>query len=231
MVELIPESSKLNINLTPPEEMFRLLVNLGVEPGRAREIAAAILDWRSYVPGGMSPFDQYYLSLVPSFRARHASFQEIEELLLVKGMTPEIFHGSFARDAQGRLVPQGGLKNCVTVYGMTTGSSGAVDVNSAEPAVLATIGLSPGMVAALVERRHAMPFRNVQQLQAFAQAGGPGVERLTVGGGAAWTLRATSQIRLPDGRLSDLRRTVSAMVKFHKPGHNPVFEIIRWYDN
>ena len=53
-------------------------------------IAMAIVDWRS--PSARpSPFDQHYLSLTPSFRARHASFEEIEELLLVQGMTPDIY--------------------------------------------------------------------------------------------------------------------------------------------
>jgi hypothetical protein len=49
-----------------------------------------------------------------------------------------------------------------------------------------------------------------------------------------YTLRATARLRLPDGKLSDLRRTVAALVKFNLPG-NPDqksvgFELVRWYD-
>ncbi len=78
-VEMIPESAKLDLNTVRPEELYRLFLVLGQEPAKASEAVAAILDWRT--PGGLSAFDQYYLSLTPSFRARHASFEEVEELL------------------------------------------------------------------------------------------------------------------------------------------------------
>jgi hypothetical protein len=49
-----------------------------------------------------------------------------------------------------------------------------------------------------------------------------------------YTLRATARLRLSDGKLSDLRRTVAALVKFNLPGNTdqkPVgFEVVRWYD-
>lgn len=227
-VEIIPETSKLSVNETPPEELFRLLTVLGVDPDRARQISFAILDWRTAVPGGLSIFDQHYLSLTPSFRARHASFEEIEELLLVKGMTPDLFYGTFVRDAQGRLLPQAGLRDCLSVYG----SNGAVDVNTAQPAVLTTIGLPPDAVAAIVQRRHAFPFRDPAQLAPFVQMAGPAGSRLSIGGATIFTFRATARLRLPDGSYSDLGRSVSAMYKFHQKRRNtPPIELLRWYDN
>src|SRR4051794_28580943 len=39
-VEIIPESSKSDINSIPPEELYRLLLNLGAEPARAQGVAA-----------------------------------------------------------------------------------------------------------------------------------------------------------------------------------------------
>ncbi len=120
-VEIIPESSKFDINSIKPEELQRLLMNLGADPARAQLIASAVQDWRSPAPpGGISMFDQQYLSGVPSFRSRHASLEETEELLLVKGMTPELYHGGFVRDAAGRLQPQAGserLRVCVRISG------------------------------------------------------------------------------------------------------------------
>jgi general secretion pathway protein K len=222
-VEFIPESSKLNVNGATGEELTRLLANLGVAPDHAQEIVAGIIDWRGSASGG--PFDEFYLSRNPSFRARHSSLEELEELLLVKGMTPEIYHGSFGRDPQGRLFPRSGLKDCVSVYS----NGGPVDINTAEPAVLATVGVSPEAIAAIIERRRATPFKNLQDLQALTQGAGAG--RLQVGGGTIYTLRATAQLRLPNGAFSDLRRTVSAMVKMREPGYNPPIEILRWYDN
>jgi general secretion pathway protein K len=228
-VEIIPEAAKLSINDVQPQEILRLLINLGANPDQAREITAAIVDWRNPAPQGtVTLFDQFYLSRAPSFSGRHASLEEIEELLLVKGMTPELYYGGFARDPQGRLLPRSGLRHCVSVYGTT----GQVDVNSADPAVLAAIGVPPGIIQAIVQRRHATPFRDQNELNAFAQAAGPAIARMVVGGGSSiFTLRSTARLRLPGGALSDLSRTVSALVKFHKPGHTPPIEVLRWYDN
>jgi general secretion pathway protein K len=226
-VEIIAESSKLSVNESRPEDFMRLLLALGAQPERAQEITSAIMDWRNAAPGGLSMFDQYYLSLTPSFRARHASLEEIEELLLVKGMTPDLFYGSVIRDAQGRLQPRAGLRDCVSVFV----GAGAVDINTAHPVVMTALGLDPGLVAAIVQRRHAIPFRSSQEIAAFAQGAGPALSRLTIGGGTIYTLRSTARLRSPNGSLSDMSRTVSAMAKFHKVAQNPPIEILRWYDN
>lgn len=226
VVAIVPETAKLNVNHSPPEDLFRLLLALGAEPERARDIVRAIVDWRSPPPpGGVSVFDRFYLSLTPSFRARHASFQEIDELLLVRGMTPELFHGSFHRNPEGRLVPRAGLKDCVSVYGATN----QFDANTAEPAVLSAIGLSPETVAAIVERRRVQPFRSPQQLLATGLGSGPAAGRLRVGGNTIFTLHATARLRLADGKLSDLRRAVAATVKL--TGGAQGYHVLRWHDN
>jgi general secretion pathway protein K len=226
-VEYIPENSKLNVNLAQPPELTNLLLALGVDPDRAQAIVAGLLDWRSGTPGGsFSELDQYYLSLTPSFRARHASLQEIEELLLVRGITPDLFYGSYTRDAEGRLIPHDGLRDCLSVYG----SNGALDVNTVTPEVMSAVGVPPETAAAIVALRKLAPIQNMGQLAAFNN-GGRGAARLAMTSGTIVTLRATAQLRLPNGQLSDLHRTVSAMVKLLGPDWNPPFHIMRWYDN
>src|SRR3984885_1935615 len=163
-VEYIPENSKLNVNLAQPPELINLLLALGVDPNRAQAIVAGMLDWRSGTPGGsFSELDQYYLSLTPSFRARHASLQEIEELLLVRGVTPDMFYGSYTRDADGRLIPHAGLRDCLSVYG----SDGALDVNTVTPEVMVAVGVTPDTAAAIVALRHVAPISNLGQLGPF----------------------------------------------------------------
>ena len=225
-VEVIPEAAKMNINAAPPEELYRLLLGLGVAPERAREIALAVLDWRNPAPAGPTPFDYYYLSLQPSFLARHASFQEIEELLHVKGMTPELFYGAYERDPEGRLLPRPGLKDCVSVYGTTS----QYEANWTEPAVLAAAGFPAPLIARLVETRRLSPFRSDAQLAAFVQAVGPPGERLRLGGISMFTLRATARLRSPGGVLSDQRRSVAALVKLSPYGYSEPYHVLRWYD-
>jgi general secretion pathway protein K len=228
-VEMIPEAAKMNINGAPPQDLFRLLENLGVEPERAQAIALAIVDWRS-PSQGPSQFDQHYLSRTPSFRARHASFEEIEELLLVEGMTPDIYYGSYTTVENGtsgrRLVPRGGLADCVSVFG----GAGGFDVNTVAPAVMLSIGIPPDVVAEIVRRRQTA-LLGQQDLGQLAQIGGPAVGRLRIGGNSIFTLRATARPRLPNGQLSDLKRTVAAMVKRMPEGYDAPYHILRWYEN
>jgi general secretion pathway protein K len=229
-VEFIPEAAKLDVNSAPPEELYRLMQALDIEPAQARQIALAIADWRSMAPGA-GEFDHYYLSLAPSFRAPHASFQEIEELLLVKGVTPDLFYGTYvpaagAGGAPGpRLAPRDGLVDCLSVFG----SKGRIDVNTARPAVLAAIGLRPDVISALVARRRTTPFSQ-DQLSGYLQSLGASADRLRVEGNSIVTIRATARLRLPNGQLSDLRRTVAAQVKYMPEGYDSPIHILRWYD-
>src|SRR5215469_3787481 len=121
-VDIIPEASKLSMNFSHAEELQRLLIALGQPEDRATEIAQAILDWRSPAPAsGEGPFDSFYLSRTPSFLARHASFQENEELLLVKGVTPDLYFGTSLDGSRA------GLRDCLSAH-----SNGfAIDINFA----------------------------------------------------------------------------------------------------
>ena len=231
-VEIIPEAAKLNVNSVPAQDLLRLVEALGVAPAQAQAIAMGIVDWRGPAAGGqMTPFDQHYLSLGPTFQARHASFEEIEELLLIQGMTPDIYYGAYETVPQGpgrppRLAPRPGLSDCLSVFG----SDGAVDVNTAAAPVLSAIGVPFDLVASIVERRRVQPFRG-PELQALQQAAGPAGGRLRIGGNSIYTVRATARLRLADGRLSDLKQTVAAQVKFLPPEYDAPYHILRWYDH
>ena len=47
LVEVIPENSKLNINTADPEDLYRVVFAVSGDAARARQIADAIVDWRS----------------------------------------------------------------------------------------------------------------------------------------------------------------------------------------
>ncbi len=224
IVELIPETSKLNVNLAPPEELYSLILALGADPLRAREIALAIVEWRT---PQLDASEGLSLSGASSFGSPHASFQEIEELLSVRGMTPELFYGTYERAPQGGLVRRRGLGDCLSVYG-----SGSVDVNTADPAVLAAVGTPVDVIDAILRLRQLGPILRLEQLTAITQ-GMPGTERLTLGTGSTiLTLRATAQNRLADGTLSDTRRSVAALLKLlDRSKFNEPYHILRWYDN
>jgi general secretion pathway protein K len=229
-VELLPEASKLNVNRETPEVLDRLLMALGVDPGRAAEIVMAIADWRSLSPGG-GLLDGYYSGRTPSFLPPHASFQEIEELLQVKGVTPDIYYGTYAPGAPqslggpAPLVRRPGLADCLSVYG----ARGGVDVNTANPAVLAAVGVPAGAIEAIVQRRRAAPFTS-QQLAGFVSSAGIASVPLRVEGNSMLTIRATAWLRAANGQPSDLRRTVAAQVKYMPSNADAPIHFLRWYE-
>lgn len=225
VVNIVPENAKLNPNTSPPEDLVRLLAALGVEPPRAENIVAGIVARRTgQGREGLGFFEALSGPWVPTFQLPRASFQEVEELLQVSGVTPELFYGGLEPASQGRPVRRLGLRDCLSVHG----SRWAVDVNSAPAPVLAAAGLLEQEIRAIVEARTAAPFRNLQRLRELGLR--PAVNpRLTLGGTQMYTLRATAWLRTADGKPGDLRRTVGALVYLGESGatRNPV---LRWYD-
>jgi hypothetical protein len=223
IVEMIPESAKLNVNLAGADDLTKLITVIGGDSVNAREIAAAILDWRGGSEGP-SLNGQYYFGISPTFRARHASLEDIEELLFVRGMTPELFYGNFVADNQGALYASGGLRDCLSVWG----SMGPFDVNTMSPALMTAMGVPPGVASAVVARRSERPFKDLNE----AGAMGVPVGRIGIGGNFIWTLRASARLKRHDGSPSEVVRTASATVKLvDRRRFNVPVHILRWYDD
>ncbi len=223
-VEAIPEAAKLNLNQINPIQLGRLLAALGVEPPRAQAIAAGVAARKTGQNAASA------LTVGPTFSASPASFQEIEELLSVPGVTPEIFYGSYipnadARVGEDRLVRRSGLMDCLSIFG----SVGAVEPNTADPAVLAAVGVPPEGIRALLDARQRGRL-DAGKLGALAPYLGAGVGLVTVEGHSIYTLRATATLNLANGGTSDIRRTVAAQVKYMPRDYDTWIHVLRWYD-
>ena len=225
-VEVIPEASKLSLSRGRPEVLEALLLNLGVNPDRAAVITAGIVGRRTPAsnPPSAGPAQ-------PSFPAVSASFQNVEDLLSIPGMTADLFYGTWVRRGDGdqsRLVPVEGLRDCVSVFG----SVDRFDVNSVRPPVLAAVGVPPEFIQALLSQRQVAPFLRSQALTDFAGSDPTLLNHVGIGPHTLYTFRATARMRRPDGSFSDLKRVVSAMVKFLGPSAvgPDTFHVLRWYD-
>ena len=223
-VEMIPESSRLDVNKAGAGDLAAVMMAAGASRDQAFGIARAMVDWRSGGPQARTGFDQFYMSLQPSFRAPHTSFQEIEEVAMVRGMTPELFYGGYRQGPDGQLLPYGGVRECLSIYGTTN----QFDVNSVSPILLGAIGVPPGAVNAIVHMREIAPIRSMDQISSLLRGAAAG--RLTTDNGLVWTARATARLRFADGRYSEVRRTVAAEVRFFKKGDQRPDRILRWYD-
>src|SRR4051794_32975603 len=172
-VEIIPESSRLGLNTAKPEEILRLLIALGEPEDRATETAAAILDWRTPLsPEHQGLFETFYLSRVPSFLPGHASFKESEELLLVRGITPDLFYGTSLDGSRA------GLRDCISAASM----GGAIDINTARRETLIAIGIEPQSADEILSLRSNRPILDFRELTRIQQSLGPAAARLAIGG-------------------------------------------------
>lgn len=97
----------------------------------------------------------YYQDLSPSYSCRNGPLADIYDLLLVKGITPELFYGSTEKP---------GILDVFTVYGMAPGAGttfkfpGKINVNTAELPVLVALlpSENPDLALTLYELRQQM---------------------------------------------------------------------------
>jgi DNA uptake protein ComE-like DNA-binding protein len=94
------EESRLNVNTAGVEELRKLY-------GMTPESAAAILDWHDdnneVTPGGAEA--EYYATLRRPYVPRNSTIQTAREMLLVRGVTPELLLGEDANQ-NGLLDPE-----------------------------------------------------------------------------------------------------------------------------
>jgi general secretion pathway protein K len=87
-VQVIDETSKLNINTATREQLLGL-------PYMTEDVADAIIDWRDTdeTPSEVGVEGGYYENLPYGYLPRNGPFRTIRELLLVRGVTEELFYG------------------------------------------------------------------------------------------------------------------------------------------
>ena len=227
-VEIIGEDGKLDVNQAQPEAIVRLLASLGISSSEAVTIGAGIVDYRARVRQGQTSYglsreeaSAEFFGGDSTFSTGTASIQELEELLSVPGVTPDLLYGSYREDPDRGLVRIGGL-----IENLTTRGSGAVSANYASPAMLAAVGLSQGEIETIVEIRRNRPLRaDDPGMGILGRA--PGPIQIGLGGqGQAYTLRATAT--LTGGRA---KRSVAALVEMRgAPGDPDPIHIVRWHD-
>ena len=134
---LLDEERKLNINKLDATVLRRLFHIFGFDEIDSQELAASIIDWRDSdselsIPIG-SAEDSYYRNLQYPYEAKDAEFEVLDEVLLVKGMTQDIFEK---------------IKDYITIYG-----SGKVNINTASKPVLLALGLDDDIVDKILSFR------------------------------------------------------------------------------
>jgi type II secretory pathway component PulK len=146
--EITDEESKVNINVLTYPRLTALLEETGVvEPNLRSIISDSILDWidSDHLHKLNGAEDDYYEELNLPYEAKDRRIDTIEELLLVRGVTPSIFYGGPSEDESETYA---GLANF-----LTTAAAG-FNNNTASETVLRTL-YSSERAAQIVARRDA----------------------------------------------------------------------------
>ncbi len=128
------EQGRININKAGKNEIELILGSLDLDEETRTGIINAILDWRdsdSFVRIDGAE-DRYYQSLDPPYSCGNKDFAAKEELMLVKGITREIYFTAF--------------EPMITVRSQA--EDGKININSASETMLQSL---PGMTEELVE--------------------------------------------------------------------------------
>lgn len=141
---IIDEDGKININTAKAEQLRLLFLDSGVDAVEVDTIVDSILDWRDenslHRLNGAE--EDYYTSLERPYSCKDGPFSTIEELLLVKGMTPEIYFGS----AHDNVKPEDEEEEEEETYRgvagyLTVKGSELININTAQlPVLEATLG-------------------------------------------------------------------------------------------
>jgi general secretion pathway protein K len=93
-LRIVDENGKINLNLADTALLDAFLRAMELEPGRARQLAGAIADWRDAdsltQPGGGAETPDYQAAGLP-YGARNSRFETLGELQRVLGMDAKLY--------------------------------------------------------------------------------------------------------------------------------------------
>jgi len=133
---MMDEERKININTAGMSILQALFQErAALMPSQAKEIADSIIDWRDKDNNRRENGAEngYYQSLPQPYSCKDNRFDSLEELILVKGIKPDIFYA---------------IKDFISLYG-----DGKVNINTAPYPVLRALGLSDSLSNKIIHCR------------------------------------------------------------------------------
>lgn len=221
-VRIVDLERKFNINVADELILQQAFILMGVDPGEFPALVSAILDWMDpdddiHLSGAES---DYYQTLHPPYFAKNRPLEDLSELLLVRGITPEIYWGPAATNAiAGRYVPRsdflGVVRSLLTppvglVDLFTPISSGKLNINTASISALQLVPfIDEGRAARIITLRAG--YDGVEGTEDDTPAGSPGLSLLDMLVSAGLSpAEATAATRYLDQRSRTFEVTVEA---------------------
>lgn len=177
---------KININSASEPLIRNAIESIGLSQGEAAMAQDGILDWMDANPNSNVKHPNgaktdYYQGLEPSYNAKNGPIDDISELLMIRGVTQDIFWGPAStnhsaayfqrlnqprRGAIQQPLNSAGLGDIFTTLG------GPVNVNTASREVLLAIpGINETIADQIIQSRNEAPFENIGYV--ITSAGAP----------------------------------------------------------
>lgn len=179
--------SRININIANEQLLQQTLLSLGLDASQLTPVMNSILDWidpddNTRIQGTESDF---YQSQDPPYQAKNGPIDDLSEMMLINGVTPELYYGISSTNYQpGAAQPRlnrssnfGPMDIAPYPVGFvdlfTPISGGKVNINTASAAVLQCIpGVDRTVAEAIVAGREGEddgsglmgPYRSLQQV-------------------------------------------------------------------
>jgi general secretion pathway protein K len=163
-IRIMGEAGKMNINAVSEGTLRRVVKNLGLDEETQGIVVDSILDWRDpddlYRLNGAE--NEYYRGLPEPYDCKNGNLDSVEELLLIRGVTPEIFFGKRREKAEeGEDTEPMGFKDIFSIY--ATGEQ--IDINSAAlPVLKVVLGIPSAVAQQIIKAREEKGFESQQDL-------------------------------------------------------------------
>ncbi|MCX5913846.1 MAG: type II secretion system protein GspK [Deltaproteobacteria bacterium] len=229
-IRITGEAGKVNINSISESLLRKIIGNFGIE-GEARDVVVdSILDWRDpddfYRINGAE--NDYYRSLKDPYDCKNGNLDSIEELLLVRGVTPDLFYGKKPEKTGegGGQSEAVGLKHVFSIYA----AGEQIDINSvAFPVLRVVLGIPAEAARQVIKAREEKIFESQQDLAQRVPELTPflnEVGRNIVYRSATsyYTIEAKARSKSGDGV-----RSLQAVVKID-PRAKEGYKIVQWVD-
>jgi general secretion pathway protein K len=233
-VRVFDEGGKVDINAASRDDIMRILAAMNLDMEDKDVIADSILDWidENNLHRLNGAEDDYYRSLSEPYGSKDAPFSTVDELLWVRGMTPEIFYNkAISQSANPELASlegedassgeeirfRNGLESIFTVFT----SSNKVNINTAPLILISSLpGISEEMAKRIVALREESPFKDMGDLMGRVVFPPESGKFISFSPSGVYSIEIV-------GRLngSHVRRSFKSVVKIKE---NSDYEIIYW---
>ncbi|HEY1171421.1 MAG TPA: helix-hairpin-helix domain-containing protein [Verrucomicrobiae bacterium] len=195
-IKIIDLERYYNINLADDVALKLAMEVAGLDPTLASEAVDCILDWRDTDDATMlnGAESDYYLSQSPPYSPKNGPIDDLDELLRIKGITPELYYGPGSNVVETPYNRNLGVRpDNVVIVGLkdlfTPISARVININTAPANVLRLIpGIDEATAQSIITTRSGLdgaegteddtPFRNVGELASVPGFSAQGISNL-----------------------------------------------------